>query len=97
MVSLKELVNGQAYSSQAAFYVDGGEEGVSVDSLLAGELLPESKPRRMRHTGKADWGTVYLKPAYNKVVFITLAYITLSSSPGEYLLWRHSEQLVVPD
>ena len=71
MVSLKELVNGQAYSSQAAFYVDGGEEGVSVDSLLDGQLLPESKPRRMGHNGNSDWGTVYLKPAYNKVVFIT--------------------------
>ena len=35
MVSLKALVNGQALSSQAAFLVDGGQEGVSVDTLLA--------------------------------------------------------------
>ena len=35
MVSLKALVNGQALNSQAAFLVDEGQEGVSVDTLLA--------------------------------------------------------------
>ena len=58
MVSLKDLVNGQALSSQAAFHVEGGEEGVSVEALLA-EVVGEGVGEGQNTSGLTE--TAYSK------------------------------------
>ena len=77
MVNLKDFVNGQAYSSQAAFRVDGVEERWSVDSLLQ-EHLPEGKPRGNKRKGNSIGGDT--QAGYSKV---TIYYGSTSTS-----LWR---------
>ena len=77
MVNLKDFVNGQAYSSQAAFHVDGVEERWSVDSLLE-EHLPEGKPRGNKRKGNSIGGDT--QAGYSKV---TIYYGSTSTS-----LWR---------
>ena len=64
MVSLKALVNGQALGSQAAFLVDGGPEGVSVDTLLA-----RAAGEGVELGGHARGGT---EAAYSKVLWLFL-------------------------
>ena len=77
MVNLKDFVNGQAYSSQAAFRVDGMEDRRSVDSLLQ-EHLPEGKPRGNKQKGNSIGGDT--QAGYSKV---TIYYGSTSTS-----LWR---------
>ena len=69
VVSLKDFVNGQAYSSQPAFQVDGVDGWWSVDSLLGehlpeGKTLPETVPKS-RKQDRSKGGD--LKAAYSKV------------------------------